>query len=275
MLSVSKDELYKNNSLTYNVISSDESAVEIIDDKIVKTGDGDATITYEVVENGVLYTAKTEVTGIPVPDYYADLSAYSMGFEDGGSISLTIPSKGYPIVRESEAITNNTETIQIVQNPKGAGKVMKLDIIATSAGDNSTISLTTSKNTSDIWAGTSKAAGTIPAGGTITYTFRYYWAQEMSAINNPAFCIYHSTGGVFATGSDFKTEAGKWHTAVLTYTNTSSEPINVGSIQLRMCAANNPAKTWTVAGHSGYVQNGTSDFGDRTIYIDSIKATIE
>lgn len=266
-----KSDAYKNNSLRITAISSDDTIVSVDGDRITGEDSGIATITYEVVENGVLYTAELEVSVAMEEDYIEDLSAYRMSFENGGSLRLMKPNVGYFNVQEASATTNGSETFQIVANPKGSGKVVKLDLVGSLTGDGSSIAL--SVNTAS--NSTGEARATLKPGETITYTFKYYWAQAMSADNNPAFCVYNATGKVFAGGTSFKTEANKWHKAVLTYTNDTDADILLGNAQIRFCAPNNPAKTWTVAGHSGYVKGGTSDFGARTVYIDSVTATIK
>jgi|GEM_PF-2114900 len=260
-----KNEGYKNNSLTYTARSSDPDVAKVEGGRIVAVADGSAIITYEVVENGVLYTAQTIVT-VPIgDDYIADLSAYRMSFENGGSLRMSKDGNYYN-VQEATATTNGNETFQIVANPNGGGKVVKLDLVGSLGGNGSSIALT--KNTAS--ASTGEASASLPAGATITFTFKYYWAQEMDASNNPAFCIYNSTGSKFATGTDFKTEAGKWHRAVLTYTNDTGAAISLGNAQIRFCGANDPSKTWKAK----TITDGTT-YGARTVYIDNVTATIK
>ena len=262
----SKDELYKNSSLTYTAKSSDNSVVKIENDRIVAVDSGETTITYEVVENGILYTAKTVVTVPFEADYIDDLSAYRMSFENGGSLRIMKSGVGYYNAQEVSATTNGNETIQIVKNPVGAGKVVKFDIAGDMSGSASTMALA-----ADTTATSKKVAtATLKPGETITYTFKYYWAQEMSGDNAPAFCIYDVQSGQFATGTDFKIEANRWHKAVLTYTNNTGASIELGNSQIRFCGANLPKTTWTAK----TITDGTT-YGARTVYIDSVTATIK
>ncbi len=261
-----KNEGYKSNSLCCTVTSSDTSVVEIENGRIVAVGAGVAAVTYEVVENGVRYTAKTIVTVPFGEDYISDLTAYRMSFENGGSLRLMKSGVGYFNVQEASDTTNGSETFRIVANPNGFGKVVKLDIVGNKAGDASSIAL--SVNTAANSTGIAKA--TLPAGATVTYTFKYYWPQEMESSNGPQFCIYNATGGIFATGTDFKTEANKWHTAVLTYTNNTGASIDIGNAQIRFCGANAPSRTWKAK----TITDGTT-YGARTVYIDNVTATIK
>lgn len=265
-LLTAKNEGYKSNSLYCTATSSDETVAIINDGRIEAVGQGEATITYEVVENGVLYTAKTLVSVSAVAEYISDLTKYYMSFENGGSLRLMVAGKGYYNVQEGADTTNGSETFRIVANPKGYGKVVKLDLAGTMAGDASTVALST--NTAANSTGHAKA--TLPAGATVTYTFKYYWPEEMESSNGPQFCIYNATGGIFATGTDFKTEANKWHTAVLTYTNDKNTSIDIGNAQIRFCGANAPLRTWKLKN----ITDGTT-YGARTVYIDNVTATIE
>ena len=61
----SKRETYKSNELTYLATSSDSSVASISNGVITAKSAGTATITYTVIENGVMYKGKTEVTVVP------------------------------------------------------------------------------------------------------------------------------------------------------------------------------------------------------------------
>lgn len=261
-----KNQGYKNNSLTYAAESSDTAVAKVEDGRIKAVDPGTAVITYKVVENGILYTAKTTVNVSFEEDYIADLSAYRMSFENGGSLRLMKAGVGYFNIQESTSTTNGTETFQIVANPDGSGKVAKIDLAGSLSGDASSIAL--SKNTASNSTGIAK--GVLLPGETITYTFRYYWAQEMESSNGPQFCVYNTTGGIFSTGTDFKTEANKWHLATFTYTNNTNANIDIGNAQIRFCGANAPARTWKAK----TITDGTT-YGARTVYIDNVTATIK
>lgn len=265
-LLTAKNKGYKNNKLAYSATSSDPEIAKIEGGKIVAVSSGITSITYEVVENGVIYRDSTVVTVPFGEDYIADLSAYRMSFENGGSLRLMKAGSGYYNVQEASATTNGSETFQIVANPEGFGKVVKLDLVGGLSGAGVTIALATDTTSTSRGC----ASGTLPAGATITYTFRYYWSQEMSPDNNPSFCVYHDTGRVFATGTGFKTEAGKWHTAVLTYTNNTGASIDISNAMIRFCGANAPLTTWTAKN----ISDGTT-YGARSVYIDNITATIK
>lgn len=213
--------------------------------------------------------------GLIKSEYYTTLHNYYVGFENGaGPLCIMKPNVGYPVA-QSTVVTNGSSTMQVVNNPNGSGKVLKYDMISTARGDDQFLRMSKSTGTGN-WAGyDNKLSGSVPVGSTITYTFKYYWAQEMKMDNSPAFCIYDGVGK-YATGTDFSGTAGVWHTATLTYTNETNAAASVNWPQLRFCAPNDAGKTWTVAegNHTGFVNNGTSDFGNRTIYIDDINIKI-
>lgn len=213
--------------------------------------------------------------GLIKSENYNALHNYYVGFENGaGPLCIMVNNVGYPVA-QSTAITNGSSTMQVVNNPSGAGKVLKYDMISSARGDDQFLRMAKNTGTGD-WAGYDyMLSGSVPEGSTITYTFKYYWAQEMTMANNPGFCIYDGVGQ-YATGSDFSGTAGVWHTATLTYTNSGTSATSVNWPQLRFCPQNAPGGTWTVAAgnHAGFVNNGTSDFGNRTIYIDDINIKI-
>jgi len=213
--------------------------------------------------------------GLIKSEYYTTLHNYYVGFENGaGPLCIMVNNVGYPVA-QSTAITNGSSTMQVVNNPSGAGKVLKYDMISSARGDDQFLRMAKNTGTGD-WAGYDyMLSGSVPAGSTITYTFKYYWAQEMTMANNPGFCIYDGVGQ-YATGSDFSGTAGVWHTATLTYTNSGTSATSVSWPQLRFCPQNAPGGTWTVAAgnHAGFVNGGTSDFGNRTIYLDDISIKI-
>lgn len=205
-------------------------------------------------------------------DQIANLDGYLQTFESGaGSVGFSIPNVGYPVA-QSEARENGKSTIQVVDNPDGDGKVLKYDMVSEARGDDQFLRIATSTAAGD-WTGyNNQLKGTIPAGATIRYQFKYYWAQEMSTDNNPGFSVYD--GNEFAKGSGFSGVANEWHTATLTYTNDTEAETSVDWPQIRFCPANAPSGTWMLPGHSGFVNGGTSDFGDRTIYIDDLRIAI-
>lgn len=213
--------------------------------------------------------------GLIKSEYYTTLHNYYVGFENGaGPLCIMKPNVGYPVA-QSTVVTNGSSTMQVVNNPNGNGKVLKYDMVSAARGDDQFLRMSKSTGTGN-WAGyDNKLSGSVPVGSTITYTFKYYWAQEMKMDNNPAFCIYDGVGK-YATGTDFSGTAGVWHTATLSYTNETNAAESVNWPQLRFCAPNDAGKTWTVAegNHTGFVNNGTSDFGNRTIYIDDINIKI-
>ena len=213
--------------------------------------------------------------GLIKTENISTLHGYYTNFESGaGPVCIMIPNTGYPVA-QSTPITNNASTIQVVNNPDGDGKVLKFDMSSASRGDDQFLRLCKSTATGN-WTGyNNQLKGSVPAGSTITYTFKYYWAQEMTLDNNPAFCVYDGVGK-YATGTDFSGAANVWHTATLSYTNDTSSAESISWPQLRLCAPNDAGKTWTAAGgsHVGFVNNGTSDFGERTIYIDDIEIKI-
>jgi len=213
--------------------------------------------------------------GLIKAESYNNLHDYYVTFEGGaGPLAIMIPNVGYPVA-QSTVTTNNSSTMQVVNNPDGEGKVLKYDMVSSARGDDQFLRLCKSSATGN-WTGyNNKLTGSVPAGSTVTYTFKYYWAQEMKMDNNPAFSIYDGVTH-FATGSDFSGTAGVWHTATLTYTNETNAAASVNWPQLRFCGPNNAGTTWTVeeGNHTGFVNNGTSDFGDRTVYIDDISIEI-
>lgn len=213
--------------------------------------------------------------GLIKSEYYTTLHNYYVGFENGaGPLCIMVNNVGYPVA-QSTAITNGSSTMQVVNNPNGSGKVLKYDMVSAARGDDQFLRMSKSTGTGNYAGYDNKLTGSVPAGSTITYTFKYYWAQEMKMDNSPAFSIYDGVGK-YATGTDFSGTAGVWHTATLTYTNETNAAASVNWPQLRFCAPNDAGKTWTVAegNHTGFVNNGTSDFGNRTIYIDDINIKI-
>ena len=197
------------------------------------------------------------------------LADYTMDFQNGSSIhnvggqnATTTPS------------TTNGQTIQLVQDPAGGSNiVLKVDLPSSDVGDN--VGLGFSESTTS----TTRAPATVPVGGKITYTFRYYIPEEVKSSpsnlrTHPSFVISHYPGSVFAKITEpAATTAQQWHTATLEYTNTGSSAKELGGYQLRFNGAyengGTPAgTTWILASHTG------SGYGDRTFYFDDFRVTV-
>ena len=154
---------------------------------------------------------------------------------------------------------------------------MKVDLANDKRGDDVGLSLTNANGTGG-WAGNNKPSAVVPAGATLKYTFKYYWAQEMDSANNPAFGVLASNGGnIFASGSEFATSANEWHTATITWANTGDAEATVTTNMLLFCAPNNPGRTWKTIDSEGYSyvnSKWTGSAGERTVYIDDFKVDV-
>lgn len=208
----------------------------------------------------------------------ANLDGFRENFEGtAGAVHFTIAGKGRPNVTTTAKDNEAGVTFQIVSNPEGEGQAMKVDLIDTKCGDDVGLSLTNGNGTG-AWAGNTKPSAIVPAGATLKYTFKYYWAQEMDSANNPAFGVLASNGAnIFASGTEFATSANEWHTATITWTNATEAETTVTTNQLLFCAPNNPGRTWKTVDSEGYSYvNGkwTGAAGERTVYIDDFKVDV-
>lgn len=228
----------------------------------------------------------THLEKAPEPLRISSLNDYIMNFERGASLAMyTTQWTSADITPQSTA--NGSDTIQLVSDPENSeNTVVKVSLLSDAKG----LGLTFRNIVGS--GGKNLAEGTLPAGHTITYTFRYRFAQEMNPSNGeyngttyyPAFCIANSTknSGVKFSTSDtlLACNANKWHTATLTYTNDTGSAVDITQAGLRYCGDNANGKEkyqyWTAAGHSGYnVQSDTFDLGERVIYFDDFNVTVQ
>jgi len=181
----------------------------------------------------------------------ADLSLndYEMNFEDGSTIQVAGKN-----VTETEA-GQAAEMAVITADPANAdNKVMMLTTTADYDALASTIKFS-GKAGENINASTDKitAPGSIPAGGKITYKFKYYLESEVDATNTPAFSVKHTKGDALSVSADaFNTEAGVWHEAKLTYTNNKTTALALDGATLRLCGAD-ASTQWKTADNSNLV----------------------
>lgn len=208
-------------------------------------------------------------------DKVNSLADYKMGFENGSSVQTSVSGVGHGVNASTALRGIASHKVQLIKDPTNVtNTVLKVWLASDMQGSASTVKL--SNSTASGVANVPVAMATVPSGGKITYTFRYYLPQEMESSNNPAFCIVHATGLVFATSSEaFATTSGQWHTATLTYTNTSDTAKEIGGATLRTCSNVDAGLTnWTLKGKPGVTDNSV-DFGEREIYFDDIRVVLE
>lgn len=182
------------------------------------------------------------------PPEVAELSLdnYSMDFESDATIQVNGSN-----ITDTEAGTAS-ELACIAEDPANSNnKAMKLTLAPTAVGTASTI-----KFSGKSGAGTDKvtAPGTIPAGGKITYIFKYYLANEVDDTVAPAFRVKHATGGAIATqATPFATTAGQWHEAKLIYTNNAKTDLKIDGATLLYSGDDANTKQWKAADSSALV----------------------
>lgn len=179
------------------------------------------------------------------------LNDYDMDFEDGSSIQVNGAN-----VTATE--TGTDEKAQLVADlVDGTNTALKVSLASAFAGSSSTMKF--SNGTTAV----ETAKGKIPAGGKITYKFKYYLPQEMAA-NNPEFSVYHGTGAVYAkSATPFATTPNQWHNAELVYTNNTMTKLEIGAAQLRYCGGT-AGTDWAAA-----------DSGAYSIYFDDFEVVTE
>ncbi len=233
--------------------------------------DGDTT---GIARDFYLDDFTVEVLNSKKADQLSNFDNYYASFDEGVRAPIGLYASGYKNASTTE-ITDGQNTIQIVNNPAGKGRVVKYGIGANKGGDSSGLMFSDNIST-DAYYARWAPAGTVPAKGTATIRFKYYLATEMATDNEPGFSasIGDDAGNqhkYIFEGSDFATTANEWHVATLTYTNsTDAEQILGDYLWVRVCKnyhSNN--RTWTAANKA----EGET-YGARTFYFDDLEMFI-
>ena len=192
------------------------------------SGYGDRTFYFDNIRVSI-----TGPEGAPsAEEANLSLNDYSMNFEEGSTIQVAGKN-----VTDAEDGTADEMAVITADPANAENKALKLtttfdydaldSTIKFSGAAGANINSTTDKIT---------APGSIPAGGKITYKFKYYLASEVAAEIAPEFSVKHVTGNVTATSNTaFATTAGVWHEAKLTYTNNKTTAVSVDNAILRLC----------------------------------------
>lgn len=228
---------------------------------------------------------KVYIDDAPAPDRVNSITDYKMGFEYGSS--LAVYTNQWTVATAAPiAISNGKSVMQIVKDPENEmNNVLKSKLGADVGGGYLIRNIMGNGN------GAGYLAGLIPAGAKVTYSFRYYFDQEMESSYTyngvtyiPQFCMaqrVEGKGTVFAVSEEpFGTENKKWHTATITYTNTSGVAQSIAEVNLRFEGENSRGEAkymqWIAKGHKGYNPDVEKyDLGERVIYLDDFTVKVE
>lgn len=216
-----------------------------------------------------------------VPDPMT-LYDYSMDFEYGSSVLVSGKN-----VTATE-VGNAKYKTQLIADPQDADNtVMKVWLASDVSGEGQYSGKNQNNYAyrdikfSESATSTALAGGTIPVGATFKMSFRYYLPQEVESSNNPSFSYYYNTGTVrrLVPTSAPSTVHNQWHTVEMLWKNSTSSDQVITQGSFRLCGNNdngNGWKTsWTAKGYGTTDEGVTFNFGDRAIYLDDFKITIE
>lgn len=206
--------------------------------------------------------------GLIKADQISNMSGYYMGFESGSG-SVSVMDGGYWNIGSTLRTVGN-RTYQVTESPTDNGKALKITMGDTDGWDLGM--RITSKTSSGQWDGNSTPATVIPKNATLTLTFKYYWAQEMSSETNPGFSIATTNGDFSMTGATFDTTANQWNTATLIYTNDTGATIDLSSkaLWIRFYRMGEEGTVWKKA----KLASGETKNGARTVYLDDFSGKI-
>lgn len=206
--------------------------------------------------------------GMTDSETIANMSGYYMGFESGSG-SISVMDGGYWNIGSTLRAVGN-RTYQVVESPTNDGKSLKVTM-----GDTDGFDLAmrlSSTTTSGQWDGMNGPSMVVPAGATVTLTFKYYWAQEMSSETNPGFCISTTNGDFSMEGTTFDTTAYQWNTATLSYTNETkaTQDFSGKGLWIRFYRMGQNSTVWK----KKTLASGETTNGARTVYLDDFSGKI-